>query len=277
MFNVLTAVAPTELRVNEPLYVTSHPEVIVCIPAFNECESIGRVVQQSRIFSNQVLVCDDGSKDDTFAEAAKSGARVVQHAANLGKGAALQTLLREALRLNPDVVVTLDGDGQHAPSDIPTMVKPILEGAVDVVVGSRFNGGNHIPLYRRLGNSILSTVTNWSAGTRIEDTQSGFRAYSPRVLESIPIRENGMGVDSYILVQAARGGFRIGEQKVSVSYADNTPTFNPVSHVVRVLWSLARLKFSRGNGSNNWSTIHHDGPRLRFENRSNLVEKKQHN
>ena len=272
----MTAIATTELNVNEPLYIASHPEIVVCIPAFNECESIGRVVQGSRTFSNQVLVCDDGSNDDTFAEASKSGARVVQHAANFGKGAALQTLLREALRLNPDVVVTLDGDGQHDPSDIPTIVKPILEGSVDVVIGSRFNGGNRIPLYRRFGNSILSTITNWSAGTKIEDTQSGFRAYSPRVLESISIRENGMGVDSFILVQAARGGFRIKEEKVSVSYADNSPTFNPVSHVVRVLWSLARLKFSRENWSNNWSAIHYDGPRLRFENRSNLVKKKQH-
>lgn len=273
----MTVVAPTDLNVSEPLYVTSRPEIIVCIPAFNERDSIGRVVLRSRTFSNRVLVCDDGSNDDTFAEATKSGAKVVQHTANLGKGAALQTLLREALRLNPDVVVTLDGDGQHDPSDIPMIVRPILEGAADVVVGSRFNGENHIPLYRRFGNSILSTITNWSAGTRIVDTQSGFRAYSPRVLESIPIRERGMGVDSYILVQAARGGFRIEEQKVSVNYTDNTPTFNPVSHVARVLWSLVRLNFSKGNGSKGGSSTHYDGPSLRLGDRSNLVEKKQRN
>lgn len=275
----MTVVARTDLTVNEPLYVTSHqnPDIIVCIPAFNECESIGRVVRRSRIFSNQVLVCDDGSNDDTFAEATRSGARVVQHAANLGKGAALRTLLREALRLDPDVVVTLDGDGQHDPSDIPTIVKPILEGTADVVVGSRFNGGNHMPLYRRLGNSILSTMTNWSARTGVEDTQSGFRAYSPRVLESIPMRENGMGVDSYILVQAARGGFRIGEQHVSVSYDGNTSTFNPVSHVVRVLWSLVRLNFSKRRESNGMSSIEYLGPRGNFNARSNLVEQKRHN
>jgi hypothetical protein len=88
-------------------------------------------------------------------------------------------------------------------------------------------------------------MTNWSAGTRIRDTQSGFRAYSSRVIPSISIIENGMGVDSEILIKLAREGFKIEERNVAVTYGGDTSTFNPASHIVRVLWSLTRGKYRR--------------------------------
>lgn len=218
----------------------SASEVVICIPAFNEAKTIGSIVWRCRGFGNHVLVCDDGSTDETSQEAAVKGAIVVRHPKNLGKGAALRTLLQESLRFDPDVVVTLDGDGQHDPSDIPRLVAPVLNGTADVVIGCRFNGENRIPLYRRIGNYALTVMTNWKAGTSIRDTQSGFRSYSSKVVPHISIDENGMGVDSQILVQAAREGFRIEEQNVSVSYQGDTSTFNPLSHILRVTWSLAR-------------------------------------
>lgn len=228
-----------ELTIGNPVL----PTVVVCIPAYNEETRIGRVVREARRFAQQVIVCDDGSADKTAAEATDNGALVLRHDRNAGKGAALRTLLAMATRLSPDVIITLDADGQHDPSDIPKLVRSILTGSADVVIGSRFGNGNKIPIYRRVGNSILTTLTNMTAKTRVQDTQSGFRAYSSKVISSITINRNGMGVDSEILIKVAKGGFKIEEKKVSVKYEGETSTFNPLSHTLRVVWSLLR-----GNG-----------------------------
>ncbi|OLD13783.1 MAG: hypothetical protein AUI50_05550 [Crenarchaeota archaeon 13_1_40CM_2_52_14] len=219
------------------------PNVVICIPAFNEEGTIGRIVSRSKEFCSHVVVCDDGSIDKTSLEATKSGAIVASHIRNRGKGAALKTLLQEASEFDPDVIVTLDGDGQHDPSDVPLLVAPVMEGTADVVIGCRFNGRNRIPFYREIGNSLLSLMTNWSAGTRVRDTQSGFRAYSSKVIPSISIIENGMGVDSEILINLARQGFRIKERNVAVTYGGDTSTLNPASHIMRVIWSIARAKY----------------------------------
>lgn len=215
-------------------------QVVVCIPAYNESTTIGAVVQKSKSFTPNVLVCDDGSTDATSTEAANRGATVLKHSTNRGKGAALRTLLWEAAKLRPKAVVTLDGDGQHDPYDIPKLVDPVLRNTADVVIGSRFGTENHVPFHRRFGNSFLSLLTNWIAGTRLQDTQSGFRAYASKVLPTLSIEDNGMGVDSQILIQLARKGFRIQERKVSVTYSGDTSTFNPLSHMIRVIWSISR-------------------------------------
>jgi len=239
----MTSIASVGLNETEILPTKPGPNVVICIPAFNEEGTIGRIVSRSKEFCSHVVVCDDGSIDKTSLEATKSGAIVAAHIRNRGKGAALKTLLQEASEFHPDVIVTLDGDGQHDPSDVPLLVEPVLEGKADVVIGCRFNGGNHIPFYRKVGNSLLSFMTNWSAGTRVRDTQSGFRAYSSKVIPSLSIIENGMGVDSEILINLARQGFRIEERNVAVTYGGDTSTLNPASHIVRVVWSITRAKY----------------------------------
>jgi glycosyltransferase involved in cell wall biosynthesis len=241
----MTSLVPASLDESEVLPANASGIILICIPAFNEAERIGRVVSRSRAFGAHIIVCDDGSTDETSNEATKNGAIVACHKRNMGKGAALKTLLREASKFGSDVVVTLDGDGQHDPSDIPKLVAPVLDGTADVVIGCRFSGENRIPFYRRVGNSVLSLITNWSAGTSIRDTQSGFRAYSSRVIPNISIIENGMGVDSEILIKLARDGFKIEERNVAVTYGGDTSTFNPASHILRVLWSLTRGKYHR--------------------------------
>lgn len=219
------------------------PRVVVCIPAFNEEKTIGSVVRSACRFANYVIVCDDGSADKTSSEAVKGGGLLVKHPKNLGKGAALRTLIQEASRFDPDILVTLDGDGQHDPSEVPLLVGPILERTAEVVIGSRFNNGNRIPLYRSVGNSILTALTNFSAKTKVRDTQSGFRAYSSNVIQHLAINGNGIGVDSELLVRVAEGGFRVTERDVTVSYEGNTPTFHPISHTLRVLLAILRVHF----------------------------------
>jgi glycosyltransferase involved in cell wall biosynthesis len=239
----MTSIARVDLNESEMLPSRPGPSVVICIPAFNEGRTIGSIVSRSKEFCSHVVVCDDGSIDDTSLEAARSGAIVAAHPQNRGKGAALKTLLQEALEFHPDVIVTLDGDGQHDPSDVPLLVAPVLEGTADVVIGCRFNGGNRIPFYRRVGNSLLSLMTNWSAGTRVRDTQSGFRAYSSKVIPTISIIESGMGVDSEILINLAKEGFRIEERNIAVTYGGDTSTFNPASHIIRVAWSIVRAAY----------------------------------
>ncbi|HZY46938.1 MAG TPA: glycosyltransferase family 2 protein [Candidatus Bathyarchaeia archaeon] len=217
--------------------------IVICIPAFNEGKTIGPLVSRSKAYGTHVVVCDDGSTDDTSLEAENSGAIVAIHKKNQGKGAALKTLLHEVSRFHPEIVVTLDGDGQHDPADIPILLSPLLDGEADVVIGCRFGGTNQIPFYRRVGNSLLSFLTNMSAGTRIRDTQSGFRAYSSKAVQGISIIENGMGVDSEILIELAEKGFRIEERNVTVTYDGDTSTLNPASHIIRVIWSIAVAKY----------------------------------
>jgi glycosyltransferase involved in cell wall biosynthesis len=239
----MTSIAAPSLNENELLQVKPAPNIVICIPAFNEGKTIGSIVARSISFGTHIVVCDDGSTDNTSPEAKKNGAMVTIHERNFGKGAALKTLLQAAAKFAPDIVVTLDGDGQHDPSDISLLVRPLTEGIADVVIGCRFSGRNRIPFYRRVGNSLLSLMTNRSAGTRIRDTQSGFRAYSSRVLPSIAIVENGMGVDSEILIRLAKQGFRIQERDIAVTYGGDTSTFNPASHIMRVVLSITREKY----------------------------------
>ncbi len=114
------------------------PFVVVGIPAFNEEQTIARVILDAQKFAGKVVVCDDGSTDYTAKIAEGLGADVVRHEKNGGYGASIKSLFMRAHELNADVFVTLDADGQHEPNEIPCVIKPIVEGAADVVIGSRF-------------------------------------------------------------------------------------------------------------------------------------------
>jgi glycosyltransferase involved in cell wall biosynthesis len=132
--------------------VNSKPFVVACIPAFNEEGRIGGVVVQARKYVDRVVVCDDGSGDLTGEIAEGLGAVVIRHGRNLGKGAALRSAFLRARELGADVVVMLDADGQHDPEEIPGLVEPILKGAADMVVVSRYAEGSKTdaPLYRAI-------------------------------------------------------------------------------------------------------------------------------
>jgi glycosyltransferase involved in cell wall biosynthesis len=228
-------------------YSEGPPLVVVGVPAFNEEKSIGRVVLEARKHADKIIVCDDGSNDLTGEIAKELGAVVVRHRRNLGYGAAIQTLFKRARKLNADVLVTLDGDGQHDPSEIPDVVKPILGGHADIVIGSRFADGHPaaaMPWYRRAGVKFITKLVNNSSEHTVNDAQSGFRAYSRESLEALKVFENGMGASVEILMNAQKQGFRILEVASSVSYHNEgvkTSTHNPVKHGVGVVMSIAKL------------------------------------
>lgn len=218
-------------------------KIVVCIPAYNVARVIREVVSECRKYSDDVIVCDDGSIDDTTAEAMLGGATVISHSKNSGKGAALKSLFNIAKYLKADVTITMDGDGQFLPQEIDKIAKPILEGNADIVVGYRFEGNNQVPTYRKIGNSILDKMSNMASELHIRDTQSGFRAYSYNAVNRISFESDRFGVDGEILIDATRKGLTIVEEKVTVLYdtGEKTSTKNPVSHTGEVINSLIEL------------------------------------
>lgn len=216
----------------EPTY---KPKIVAAIPCLNEESCIGSVVIKAKKFVNSVVVIDDGSTDATAEIAAGAGAIVHQHGRNRGYGAAIQSALEKGRQLGADVLVILDGDGQHDPRDIPKLVKPLLDGEADVVIGSRFLGAaKRAPFYRRLGQRILTTITNVGSGQRISDSQSGFRAYSAKALKELNLAENGMAVSSEVQFAIGKSGLKVTEVPVDVSYASATKR-SPIGHGLSVL------------------------------------------
>lgn len=216
---------------------------MVCIPAFNEADTIVNVIKKSLGYVDKILVCDDGSHDNTAKVAQDAGAIVIKHERNQGKGAALRSLFDYARKLGPDITITIDGDGQFNPDEIGKLIKPILEGSCDIVIGYRFDNDLEMPSYRKAGNKLLDKITNMAAELPFRDTQSGFRAYSKKAVESINFVTNGFGADSEILVDASKKGLKICEEKVTVIYdtGSKTSTKNPISHTGEVVASLVEL------------------------------------
>jgi len=225
----------------------ARPFVVVGIPALNEERTIARVILEAQRYADHVIVCDDGSTDLTGEIADRLGADVVRHEQNLGYGAAIQSLFRRARELGASILITLDADGQHDPGEIPRVAKPIMEGAADIVVGSRFVDSHrspHMPLYRRVGVKLLTMLTNGmnSQGV-VKDAQSGFRAYNRRSLEKLTVFEDGMGISSEILIKARKQHLRIDEVHASCKYENgsNTSSCHPVRHGVGVVASIVKL------------------------------------
>ena len=218
-------------------------KIVVCIPAYNVSRVICDLVMECRKYSDEVIVCDDGSIDDTVSEARKGGATIISHPKNLGKGAAIKSLFNIAKYEKADVAITMDGDGQFLPEEINKIAKPIFEGKADIVIGYRFEQDNQIPTYRKIGNKVLDKMANLASELHFRDTQSGFRAYSGKAIEQISFDSDQFGADSEILVDASRKGLKILEEKVTVLYntGERTSTKNPISHTGEVINSLLEM------------------------------------
>ena len=221
----------------------ARPKIVAGIPAYNEEKYVGRVVAEARKYVDVVLVVDDGSTDRTSEEAAKAGATVIRHPANMGYGAALKTIFKEARRLNADILVTLDADGQHDPKEIPRLVKPILQGEADLVVGSRFRGATEQPGWRLGGVKIITWAARIGLGLppSMTDAQSGFRAYSKKAIKAIDPTDTDMGASIDILYQAVKNHLKIIEAPVTIKYHKEASSQNPFLHGFKVLFKVAKL------------------------------------
>jgi glycosyltransferase involved in cell wall biosynthesis len=221
-------------------------EMLVVIPAYNEARFIGSVVLRALRYAARVIVVDDGSTDDTARIARDAGADVLHHKANLGKAAALNTGFLHVKKLGMKrhgikVVAVLDGDGQHDCRELPLVTAPILSGEADLVVGSRFLGAkSRIPRWRILGQHALTIATNLGSGYSLTDSQSGFRAFSPRVIDLMDFEAGGFSVESEMQFLAQEHQLRVREVPIHAVYREAAKR-NPVSQGMDVLRGIARL------------------------------------
>ena len=218
---------------------------VAIIPAYNEEVALGSIILRTLQYVDEVIIVNDGSDDKTVDVAKLAGAEIINHATNLGKGEALKSGF-SAIG-DADVVVTIDADGQHNPDEIPSLIKPIIEDGADLVNGSRYMNGpeENTPAYRRVGQQVLDNATNISAGIKVTDSQSGFRAFSPAACKVFSFFDTGFGIESEMLVDVAEAGLKIVEVPITVRYDVDGSTKNPVTHGVGVLLKIIKDKIFR--------------------------------
>ena len=212
----------------------SQPRILVAIPAYNEERYIGSIVLKARQYADEVIVVDDGSKDHTAEIARLAGATVIQHEEKKGKGVAIQRILAEAKRKGYDVLVLLDADSQHNPDEIPSLIKPILEGS-DLVIGARKVQVNKTPYYRRIGQKVLLHSTRILSGERLTDSESGFRALSRKAIFEVQLKESGFAIEAEMIARASDKHLKITEVPISNIYTKDGSTLNPIRHGFGVL------------------------------------------
>lgn len=254
----------------------TQPKIVAVIPCFNTEHWITDIVKRTRRYVDQVIVVNDGSHDGTAEVAKAAGAIVINHEARRGAGAATKTGFQAARRSQADVLVTLDGDGQHSPDELPQVLAPILNGEADLVIGSRFiqprrslanspqstvktpdpqlstnNSGlstlayqpsTNIPRYRKFGIDVITFLYNFGSKVKVSDSVSGFRTHSRRLVDAVNITEDGFGFSVQLLIQARKKGFAIKEVPISCLYHSRCHTLNPIVHGLSVAFDVVRLR-----------------------------------
>lgn len=217
-------------------------EILIGIPAYNEAKNLPKILPELQKLSYKIAICNDGSTDATGEVAEKYGVTVINHSKNLGYGAAVRSLFLKAKDMGCDVLVTFDADGQHRIDDINKVVNPIIQKQAEIVIGSRFldEGEKEVPNYRKVGIKVITKITNASIKKQLTDSQSGFRAYSKKVLNELNPSELGMGISTEILIKASSKDFRILEVPIKIIYEGDTSTHNPITHGSSVLISTIK-------------------------------------
>jgi len=202
---------------------------MAAIPAYNEEKYIGSIILKAQQYADAVIVVDDGSTDRTAYVAELAGASVIQHEQRKGKGVSIRGILAEAEKRNPDVLVLLDADAQHNPDEIPNLIKPVLEG-FDLVIGSRERQRLNIPLYRRFGQRVLSFFSRLLSGEKVFDSECGFRAFSPKAVAELKLKQDGFAVEAEMISAATEKALKVIEVPISAIYTRDGSTLNPVVH-----------------------------------------------
>jgi len=220
------------------------PKVVAAIPCFNTKRFIEDIVSRTKKYVDQVVAVDDGSYDGTAEAARAAGALVTSHDQNRGYGEAIRSCFEAARANTADVLVILDGDGQHNPDEIPRLLAPILRGEANLVIGSRFLSNKvDMPNYRKLGISVITFLFNLGSRTKISDAQSGFRSYHRKLFSDLPLTEKGMSISIETLEMARRKGAIIKEVPVTCRYAPSTPNLKAIRHGLCVALAVIKIRF----------------------------------
>ncbi|MFO7871581.1 MAG: glycosyltransferase family 2 protein [Kiritimatiellia bacterium] len=218
----------------------------VLMPAYREGKKIREVLRRILKHCRDTVVIDDGSDDGTAEEAEKTGATVLRHRVNRGKGAALATGFEYAGKGNFEFVIVMDADGQHDPDDIPVFIRAFDRGAGPVIAGNRMGNTENMPLVRRMTNRFMSGLLSGKMGQRVPDTQCGYRLYAAEVLELIPADSGRFAAESEVLLRLADAGVKINSVPVKVIYGSEKSKINPLRDTFRFFAMLRR--YGRGRG-----------------------------
>jgi glycosyltransferase involved in cell wall biosynthesis len=217
---------------------------VALIPAYDAVSTLAPVIEEARS-SLPVVVVDDGSVDGTGELAARLGAIVLRHPQNLGKGAALKTGFAWAIENGLEGVVTLDADGQHLASEIPRFLEARRETGADLIIGSRRHLFGEMLPRRRLANTFSAWGITWASGVQVEDSQSGFRFYSTRLMREVALRSTGFDLESEVIVAAARHGLKIMTIPIDLGFVDGLSTshYRPLADSIRIAWRVFKTRF----------------------------------
>ncbi len=223
----------------------------IIIPAFNEARTLRDIAESALEFSNIVIVVNDGSQDETSLVVKDLPIKLIEHAQNQGKAASLWDGIQEARKHQLDYYITLDGDGQHAPSDIPRLLSKLEQHPNDIIIGARLADKSAIPAKRYYANRIANFWLAWAAGYPMSDSQSGFRIYPARLFEDLEIstsKRSSFVFESEILIKAAQRGIKSKAVSIPAIYTqDARPShFRGVRDITLITLMVARHLLLRG-------------------------------
>lgn len=222
-------------------------QVCIVIPAYNEAAVIVDVVREVQGAGDYaIIVVDDGSRDGTYESAATlANVIVLRHKINRGKGAATKTGIVAANKLRADIIVTMDGDGQHDPADIEALIEPIIAGKCDVVLGTRPKVKGEMPVIKIIANKIGNIVTWLLYGIHVSDSQSGFRAYSRFAATIIDTKADKYEYDSKVIREINNNRLKYTEVPIKVRYTEYSMGkpqkqgfVNGIKTLVRMIWGM---------------------------------------
>jgi glycosyltransferase involved in cell wall biosynthesis len=227
--------------------MNSPSSVYIVIPAYNEEQVIQSVIHEIKSAGyNNIIIVDDGSSDDTYKKAREvSSVTALKHAINRGKGAATKTGIEAAKLFGANIIVTMDGDGQHNPTDIHRLIEPIQKSHSDVVLGTRLKNPRGMPWYKIIANHIGNAITWFFYGLWVSDSQSGFRAYSRHAVELINTKTDRYEYDSEVIREIYLYKLKYTEVPVEVRYTEYSMGkvqkqgfWNGLKTLYKIIWNI---------------------------------------
>lgn len=217
-------------------------DIPILIPVYNEQATIGQLVKECRCYSDSIYVVDDGSTDRSAQIAQNEGAVVISHNKNKGKGASLRDSFQKILEKDFEAIITMDGDGQHDPVEIPNFIQKFKESNADLILGNRADR-RAMPFVRQITNKFMSRIISSIVGQKIPDSQSGFRLIKAEILKSIDLKTSNFEIESEIIIKIGRMGGRIVSIPISTIYRREKSKIKPAIDACRFL----RLIIKDGN------------------------------
>ena len=225
---------------------SSSPAIWIVIPAYNEAGKIVEVIAEVRSAGyHNIIVVDDGSHDQTYGNAKNAGALCLRHKLNRGKGAATKTGIEAAKLQQADIIVTMDGDGQHGATDIAKLIKPLKLKKFDVVLGSRPLNTPAMPWYKKMQNNVANILTRGLTGIWVADSQSGMRAYHSTAFNLINTRADRYDYETEVIREIATYKLRFAEIPIKVSYTPYSQGKITKQNLINGFKTLYRLFWNR--------------------------------